>query len=94
MADVVNDLVKACFQADMNSNVNVYRQYLQTALVKQAVSIIESKAATYDDVAKAATLNAIKKLKVQLAHAVSPNEETKAHRGNLLFIINNALEPK
>ncbi|MEI9810782.1 MAG: hypothetical protein WDO16_24540 [Bacteroidota bacterium] len=50
--------------------------------------------AAYDDVAKAAALNTLKKIKALLATAVSINEETKAHRANLVFLINNALEPK
>ncbi len=94
VADVMNDLLKACFDADMKGNVNVYRQYLQTAFVKQASFILDSKTQGYDDIARAAALNTIKKLKTQLAAAVSLNEETKAHRGNLLFLINNALERK
>ncbi len=93
-ADVMNDLMKGIFDADMKTNVNVYRQYLQTAFVKQATAIMDIKNPGYDDVARAAALNSIKKLKLQLATAVSLNEETKAHRGNLLFIINNALERK
>ena len=66
-ADVMNDLMKACFKADMYKNVNVYRQYLQTAFVKQAAVILDPKSTTYDDVAKAAVLNTIKKLKTQLS---------------------------
>lgn len=93
-ADVMNDVVKACFQADITKNVNVYRQYLQTAFVKQAGMIIDPKTTGYDDVAKAAILNSLKKIKSMLATAVSTNEETKAHRANLLFLINNALDPK
>lgn len=92
VADVMNDVIKACFEADMKTNVNVFRQYLQTAVVTQAALIMDSKNQNYDDVAKAAALNTVKKLKVQLAAAVSLNEETKAHRGNLLYIINKALE--
>jgi hypothetical protein len=94
VADVMNDLVKACFEADLRTNVNVYRQYLQTAFVKQAAFILDPKNPGYDDVARAAALNTLKKLKTQLAGAVSTNEETKAHRGNLVFLINNALEPR
>lgn len=94
VADVMNDLLKACFDADLKGNVNVYRQYLQTAFVKQAASIMDPKSMGYDDVARAAALNTLKKLKIQLAGAVSTNEETKAHRGNLVFLINNALESK
>jgi hypothetical protein len=94
VAEVMNDLLKACFDADMKGNVNVYRQYLQTAFVKQAATILDIKNPGYDDVSRAAALNTIKKLKTQLATAVSLNEETRAHRANMLFIINNALDRK
>ncbi len=93
-ADVMSDLVNACFKADITKNVNVYRQYLQTAFVKEAGEIINPKSNAFDDVAKAAILNSLKKVKTMLATAVSTNEETKAHRANLLFLINSALEPK
>lgn len=94
VADVMTDLLKACFDADMKSNVNVYRQYLQTTFVKIATDIVDPTKTQYDDVAKAAALNILKKLKTQLATAVSTNEDSKAHRGSLLFKVNNALEPK
>jgi hypothetical protein len=29
-----------------------------------------------------------------MATAISTNEETKAHRANIVYLINNALEPK
>lgn len=94
VADVMTDLLKACFDADMKGNVNVYRQNLQTTFVKAAADIIDPTKTQYDDVAKAAALNTLKKLKTQLATAVSTNEESRAHRGSLLFRINNALERK
>ncbi|MCW3117459.1 MAG: Matrixin [Chitinophagaceae bacterium] len=93
-ADVLNDLVKGIFEADLHGNVNVYRQYLQTTFVEAAASIMDPKFPGYDDIAKAAALYTLKKLKPQLTTAVSTNEETKAHRANLLFLINNALENK
>jgi hypothetical protein len=48
----------------------------------------------FDDVSKASALYTLKKIKTQLATAVSTNEETKAHRTNMLFLIQNALENK
>lgn len=95
-ADVMSDLVKGIFDADSKTNVNVYRQYLQTAFVKGVAAMVgnSGSAAQYDDVAKAAALNTLKKVKTLLATAVSTNEETKAHRANLVFLINNALDPK
>ena len=92
VADVFNDLQKGIFNADIATNVNVYRQYLQGIFVRALGSMLEAK--EFDDVSKAAALNTLKKIKTQLATAVSTNEETKAHRAALLFNINKALDPK
>jgi len=94
VADVMNDLQKSIFDADMKTNVNVYRQYLQTAFVKQLITIMEPKSPLYDDVSKAAALNTLKKIKAQEATGLSTNEETRAHRGELIFLINKAMEDK
>jgi len=94
VADVMNDLSNGIFAADLKTNVNVYRQYLQTAFVKALTSIIDPRMSFYDDVSKAGALNALKKIRTQMTTAISPAEETKAHRGNIVFIINNALEAK
>lgn len=94
VADVMADLTTGIFAADLKTNVNVYRQYLQTSFVKVLLNIIDTRMPMYDDVARAAALNTLKKIKAQMQAAVSTNEETKAHRGNLLFLIDNALEPK
>jgi hypothetical protein len=94
VADVFNDLQKGIFAADLTTNVNVYRQYLQTTFVKGLAAMADPKSPGYDDVAKAAALNTLKKIKAQMATAVSTNEETKAHRGSIVFLINNTLENK
>lgn len=94
VADVMNDLLKGVFQADLKTNVNVHRQYLQTAFVKMTADIMDPAKLQYDDISKAAALNTLKKLKNQLATAVSTNEQTRAHRANLLFLINTATEVK
>lgn len=95
VADVMNDMVKGIFDADSKTNVNVYRQYLQTAFVKMVAAIVKTEGTTvYDEVAKAAALHTMKKIKTQLAAAVSTNEETKAHRAYLIFLITNTVEMK
>ena len=91
VADVMNDLVKGIFDADMNGNVNVYRQYLQTTFVKGAANLLAANS-PIDDVSKASALYTLKKLKTRLATAASTNEETKAHRANMIFIIDKALK--
>jgi hypothetical protein len=94
VASMMGDLQKGIFDADIATNVNVYRQYLQTYLVRQLVAMIDPKTQQFDDVSKAAALYTLKKIKTQLATAVSTNEETRAHRANLVFLINNGLDSK
>jgi hypothetical protein len=94
LADVMNDLSKSIFNADIRGNVNTYRQYLQTTYVKNLAQIADSKSATADDVSKAAARYALKKLRSQLATATSTNEETKAHRNNVVFLIDDVLQVK
>lgn len=91
VVDIMSDLVKGIFDADINANVNVYRRYLQISFVKGAAGLL-APTAPLDDVSKSATLYTLKKLRTKLAAAVSPNEDTKAHRAHLLFIIDKALK--
>jgi hypothetical protein len=92
VADVMNDLQKGIFDADINGNVNLYRQYLQTTFVELLSTITLGKMG--DDVARAAARYSLKKIKTRLATAVSTNEETKAHRSNLIFLIDDATTVK
>jgi hypothetical protein len=94
VASMMADLQKGIFDADINGNVNVYRQDLQTYFVRQLVAMVDPKTQQFDDISKAAALYTLKKIKTQMGAAVSTNEETKAHRANLVFLINNALENK
>ncbi len=90
LADVMNDLTKASFDADLKGTVNVYRQNLQTEVVKNLANIVTSPLGGYDNVSKATALSTLKKIKGLLAGAVSPDEQTRAHRTNLNFLIDKA----
>jgi len=90
VAEVMSDLTKAIFDADKGGAVNLYRQNLQTEFVKGAANILNAPAG-YDNATKAAALNTLKKVRILLATAVSPNEQTKAHRLQLNFLIDKAL---
>lgn len=91
VVDIMSDLVKGIFDADIKTNVNVYRRYLQISFVKGAAGLL-APTAPLDDLSKSATLYTLKKLRTKLTAAVSPNEDTKAHRAHLLFIIDKALK--
>jgi hypothetical protein len=93
LVNVMSDLSKGIFDADAKGNVNVYRQYLQTTFVKNLLQLFDDRAPV-DDVSKAAALYTSRNLKTKLLLPVASNEETKAHRANLVFLINNALEKK
>ena len=93
VAEVMNDLTAAIFKADMGGAVNIYRQNLQSEFVKAAIAIVESKTG-YDNASKSGAYNTLKKLRTMLATAVSPNEQTRAHRGMLVFMIDKALATK
>lgn len=91
-ADIMNDLSKAIFDADMSGNVNLYRQNLQTVYVEM-LSMITGGRAGHDDIARSAARYQLKKLKTRLNTAFG-NEETKAHRSNLVFLIDEATTVK
>jgi hypothetical protein len=94
-ADLTSDLNKYFFAEDLKTNVNLYRINLQTEYVKALVAIADSPLPnTYDNASKAAALSSLKKIKSMLGSAVSANEQTRAHRTNLNFIIDKALSVK
>lgn len=93
LADVMNDLSTAIFESDMKANVNSYRQYLQTTYVKQLAQLSDDKSPA-DDVTKAAARYALKKIKGRMATTISTNEETKAHRSNIVYLVDEAITVK
>jgi hypothetical protein len=91
IASTIMDLNKAIFDEDIRTNVNLYRQNLQGMYVRGLTAIINAPAG-YDNASKAAALAAVRKIRTQLTTAVSPNEQTKAHRASLIFTIDKALK--
>ena len=94
LADVMNDLTKSIFTGDKPGTVNLYRQNLQTYYIKSLAKIVDAGVSPYDDPSKAASFYTLKKIRTMLATAVSADEQTKAHRANLIFLIDKALVVK
>lgn len=90
VASVMNDLSDDIFEADLKSNVNLFRQNLQTEYVKATAAIVAAPGG-YDNASKAAALSTLIKVKGQLTSAVSIDAQTKAHRTALTFLIDKAL---
>ncbi len=94
-ADLVADMNKYLFAEDLKGNVNLYRLNLQTEYVKALANIATGATPNaYDNASVSAALSGLKKIKAMLATAVSTNEQTRAHRINLNFIIDKALSVK
>jgi hypothetical protein len=93
VADVMGDLANAIFKADLGGAVNLYRQNLQTSFVRGAINIMEART-EHDNASKSAAMHTLRKIKALLATAVSPNEQTRAHRSMLVFLIDKALSVK
>ncbi len=93
-ANVLADLTRLVFREDLNRSVNLYRQNLQTEFVKALSSITNNPLAQYDNASKAAALSSLKKVRTMMATAVSPDEQSKAHRTQLLFLIDKAIAIK
>ncbi|MEP6846793.1 MAG: zinc-dependent metalloprotease [Panacibacter sp.] len=89
-ANIMNDLAVMLFDADLKTDVNLYRQNVQTAYVKMVAGIV-NKGEDYDDASRAAALNTLKNIKDKLNKTSASNEQTKAHRANLQFLIDKAL---
>lgn len=91
VAEVMQDLSREIFDADIGGNVNLIRQNLQTDYVLALGSIVDAKAG-YDHVSKAAALAALTAIKSWLGQATAGTDtQTTAHRQNLRFLIDKVL---
>jgi hypothetical protein len=93
VADVLDDLTRNLFMADLKTNVNLYRQNLQADYVRRLAAMIAPDS-RFDYSSRAAAFSSLKQIKSLLATAVSTNAQTRAHRLTLNFMIDKALAVK
>lgn len=91
VAEIMADLVTACFSEDMVTNVNAFRQIVQTELVQRLIEIVNDDAKKYDTSAKAAAYYNLRALRVSLDSVLKGDTQTKAHRSNLIYLIDKGL---
>jgi hypothetical protein len=91
--EVLSDITNAIFKEDIKTNVNGYRQNVQTELVVQLGEILKDTT-LYDYRSKAAAYNELMKIKGMIASSQSPNESTKAHRKYITYTIDQMLDAK
>ena len=90
VAEVMGDLTDAIFKTDLKTNVNLYRQNLQTEYIKGIAAILNQPTG-YDNASIASLVYTLQNVRTMMGGAVSTNELTRAHRANLRFMIDKAL---
>ena len=92
LANYMTDLNDAIFKEDIYSNVNTFRQNLQTEYTKKLIGMLNGKMSRhYVSSAQAMALYNLKEIK-KMASNNSGNILTKAHKMQLITIIDNALK--
>ena len=91
VADMLVDLTDAVFAADLNADVNTFRQNLQLAYVERLISIVDADG-NYDNVARSMALDRLRWIEDQLTRSRRANLETTAHREHVLYRIGRGLD--
>jgi len=90
-ADMIMDLSKAVFEADLDGAVNTQRQMLQIDYAKRLAKVAQDD--KYDHVARSAALASLKQIERWMEQSGRPDLETRAHRDHVLFLVSAALDP-
>lgn len=92
LAAVMNDLTNAVFGGDLRSSVNTFRQNLQLEYVNRLLAMVSGETkAGYDNVAQSTALFNLHRIEGMLDGNRGPNDETRAHRDNVLYTIRRGL---
>jgi hypothetical protein len=96
VANELVDLTDAVFAADLDQNVNTFRQNLQVEYVQRLLKIVEpGDGNKYDHVAQGMALDRLRWIEKQVARKRAGDLETTAHRQHVAYLIRHALdEPK
>jgi hypothetical protein len=93
LSSFMNDLTAAIFDADMQGNVNTFRQNLQIDYVKRLTSVLsEEGQEAYDYIVQSQVLYQLNEIKDELEDKSSGNQSTQAHTQHLLKLIDTTLD--
>jgi hypothetical protein len=90
VAEMMTDLTNAVFQADLQGNVNTFRQNLQIEFVRGLVNLYGSS--SHDHMSRSAALHNLRRIETMMARKRAGNLETQAHTQHVLHTIRKALE--
>ena len=90
LADMMEDLTSAIFDADRRGDVNTFRQNLQVEYVSRLTEVVTDN--DHDYPSQSMALYQLREIERMLGGKRSGNVETRAHTRNVLYIIRRALE--
>ncbi|MDX1905134.1 MAG: zinc-dependent metalloprotease, partial [Thermonemataceae bacterium] len=91
LAEMMNDLTAAVFKADLNTNVNTFRQNLQIEYVGRLLAIAGlDKPSLYVYPAQSVALYQLNQIKKMLKNAKGGDTATQAHREHIIYRIEKA----
>jgi hypothetical protein len=95
LAEMMNDLTDAIFKADLNGNVNTFRQNLQIEYVSRLLGIAGlDKPSVYVYPAQSVALYQLNQIRRMLKNNNTGDLATKAHREHIVYRIEKALSGK
>ena len=90
LADMMEDLTAAIFDADRRGDVNTFRQNLQMEYVSRLTEIVTE--GDHDYPSQSMALYQLREIERMLGGKRGGNLETRAHTRNVLYVIRRALE--
>ena len=90
LTNMMEDLTTAIFSEDIRGDVNTFRQNLQIEYVSRLTDIVTGD--DHDYPSQSMSLYQLRNIERMLRGKRSGNVETRAHTGNVLYIIRQALE--
>jgi hypothetical protein len=93
LAEYMDDLTMAIFEADADGDVNTFRQNLQVEYVQALASVLdEEQNDSYDYVARSAALRSVQQIDDMIDGKTGINAETEAHTAHLQHLIDQVLD--
>ncbi len=93
LGEMFVDLTDAVFAADINSDVNTFRQNLQLEFVDRLIRVVGPEGdSDYDRLSQSMALDRLRWIESELDDSRRGNFETEAHRQHVLYRIRRALD--
>ncbi|MEM1043814.1 MAG: zinc-dependent metalloprotease [Bacteroidota bacterium] len=92
LSEMMTDLTNAVFEADMDGDVNTFRQNAQVEYTRRLAAVLENEKDRYDYLSQSQALAQLRRIESMLEDKRGGNDETEAHTEHILFLIEQTLD--